>query len=183
MSGFRKSEYFNKQTTSKHNSVGNIPLNFYIQETDWTCSVACIRTLISKFEPNLMSEKEFVEKYNLKPGPHYSEQIKQYKILDKYDAIYGCDNKDIELDDIITYMEQGYYVMLESMINYSHWLVLLNYLTIPTPYGYEGYQLVFYDPYYNNIRMMNADEFIGVWLDGSHEKTNIKKDFIAVKAK
>ncbi len=183
MPKFRKSEYFDKLKTNKHNSVGNIPLNFYVQERDWTCAVACIRTLISKIEPNLMSEDEFVTKYNLKPGPHYSKQLKAYNMLDKYDAIYGCDNPDITLDDIISYMEKGYFVMLESMINYSHWLVLISYLTIPTPYGYEGYQLVFYDPYYNNIRMMSADEFIGVWIDGPYEKTKVKKDFIAVRAK
>ncbi len=183
MNAFRKSEYYDKLSTEKHNSAGNIPPKLCPQETDWTCSIACIRTMLSGIEKNLPTEKEYVDKYNLKPGPHYSKQIKEFKILEDYEVVYGCDNPDITFDEIITMLENGYYIMLESMINYSHWVVLLAYLTVPTPHGMEKYEMLYYEPYYNCVKSINADEFIGVWKDGPYEKTKVEKDFIAIKGK
>ncbi len=179
----RKSQYFDKITTQKHNSCGNIPPKLFPQETDWTCAIACIRTMISAFESDLKSEEYYVKAHNIKMGPQYSQQIKNYGILNEYDAIYGCDRKDITFDEIVTMLENGYYIMLESMINYSHWVVMLAYLTVPTEHGIEKYEMLYYEPYYNNIKSISVDEFIGMWRDGPYETTKVERDFIAVKAK
>ncbi len=183
MSCNRKSEYFGKYTTNKHDSVGRIPKQLYRQETDWTCAIACLRTMISGIDKEVFPENHYVEKFSLKPGPYYSKNIKAYNMLDEYDVIYGCDMPDVNFDDIISMMENGYYIMLESMVNYSHWMVLLGYLTVKTSDELEGYMLMFYEPYYNEVRMINADEFRGVWRDGPYETTKVEKDFIAIKAK
>ncbi len=179
----RKSQYYEKATTNKHNSVGNIPPKLLPQETDWTCAVACVRTMMSAFEPDLKSEEYYVKTHNLEMGPHYSEQIKGYKILDKYNAVYGCDNKNITFDDIVEMMENGYYIMLESMINYSHWVVMLAYLAVPTEHGIEKYEMMYYEPYYNVVKSISVDEFLGMWRDGPYETTKVERDFVAVKAK
>ena len=77
-------------------------------------------------------------------------------------------------------MEQGYFVMLESMINYAHWTVLLGYYPL-CGNDLEKAKLLMYDPYYDEVRLVNADEFISMWRDGSYETTRIDRDFIAVK--
>ncbi len=183
MSCNREFEYFEKSSTKKHNSVGMVPKKLYRQEKDWTCALACIRTMLSGTGTQVLPESYYVEKYSLKPGPQYSKNIKSYNMLNEFDVIYGCDKTDITFDDIITLMEEGYFIMLESMVNYSHWMVLLNYLTVETPSEFEGYTLLFYEPYYNEVRMMNADEFCGVWRDGPYEKTKVERDFIALRSR
>lgn len=149
------------------------------QQTDWTCALACIRTMLSGFLDTLPSEESLVEEYRLEPGPHYSREIKESGMLRAYQAVYGCDG-EVSFDQILDYLDQGYYVMLESMYNYAHWMVLLAYY--PLKGGeVEASRLLFYDPYYDQIRSLILDEFLNMWQDGGWQKNGIQKDFIALK--
>lgn len=174
---------FQKQPELKNRHVvSNGPKKLFLQETDWTCSIACIRTLLSGFLADVEEEKDFVEKYSLKPGPHYSRDIKRIGILDDYDTVYGCDAENVSFDMVLDLMKQGYYIMLECMYNYAHWLVLLGYYPLDNS-TLEKSSLLVYDPYYNNVRLLNADEFIAMWIDGNYGNTMVEKDFIAIRKK
>ena len=178
----RKQEYFEVEVLRHQTNVANVPRNLYPQERDWTCAFACIRTMLSGISKDVPTEDELIATYQLKPGPHYSKEIKGYHMLDAYDTVYGCDREGKTLDMILDYMEQGYFVMLESMINYAHWMVLLGYYPLCGE-NIEQAKLLMYDPYYDEVRLVNADEFIGMWRDGNYETTRIDRDFIAVKQK
>ena len=173
--------FFSEERVLNHDNIcAKVPAKMYPQETDWTCSIACIRTMLSGILNEVPSEEEFITQYNLKPGPHYSKDIKQLGILQAYDVLYGCDNHDVSFDDILDYVESGYSVMLECMYNYAHWFVLLGYYPIVGE-NIEKSKILVYDPYYNEVRLLNADEFITMWIDGNYEHSRIEKDFIAFK--
>lgn len=177
----RKMECFNTPPLKTTDSLSNVPLKLYPQERDWTCSIACIRSLLSAVSAEVPDEDTLVEKYSLIPGPHFSRDIKRLNILEGYDVIYGCDHKEIDFDALMELYRKGYYVMTEGMINYSHWLVFLGYFTIGEYTDPERNRVLFFDPYYNEIRILRADEFINMWIDGNHEKSGIERDFIAIK--
>ncbi len=178
----RKCEYFTLQPLKHQEIISNPPKKMYPQERDWTCSMACIRTMLSGIDPTVPEEDHFVSTYRLTPGPLFSKDIKKLDILGNYDALYGCDKPDITFDSILDYMENGYFVMLESMLNFSHWFVLLGYYPSADNDAEKGKVLV-YDPYYNTSRLLIADEFIQMWIDGNHNINKIQKDFIAVRGK
>ena len=177
----RKAEHF-EQTKLKNIRTFTInPSRLFRQERDWSCAFACIRTLLSVNHSDIANEDSFIKKYSLTPKAYFSRDIKKLGILNENDAIFGCDiSEEITFDYIIKLIQKGYGVMLESMINYSHWMVLLACYPLNGS-NKEECSLVFFDPYYNEIRIMRLDEFETVWLDGDHESNGIKKDFIAIK--
>jgi len=176
-----RKHFFPKQPELAHQTViANPPKTLYPQGTDWTCSIACIRTMLSGIMDTVPCEEEIIEKYALKPGPHYSGDIKRLGILEGYDAVYGCDHNGVDFDSILSYMKNGYYIMLESMYNYAHWYVLLGYYPLSEG-NIETGSLLIYDPYYHNTRLLNTDEFICMWIDGNYAKSGIERDFIALK--
>ncbi|MBE6030558.1 MAG: hypothetical protein E7225_03045 [Clostridiales bacterium] len=181
----RRHEVFTRRTTTHNESISLTPPRLYRQERDWTCSVACLRTILSAFMDEVPAEDSFVVNCGMQPGPCYSGGVKTQGLLneEEYDVVYGIDHPEIEFEDILDLMKEGYYIMLESMVNYAHWMVLLGYYAIAPHDNMENYQLLFYDPYYNQVRMINADEFIGMWIDGNYENTKVEKDFVAVRKK
>lgn len=174
----RKFEYFNKTKLKHQKIISNPPLILYPQERDWTCSIACIRTLLSKIKEYVPKEITFINTFNLKPNPYFSKDLKI--ILEKFDidVVYGCDSKINSFDDILDLSQQGYYIMLESMYNVSHWIVFLGYYPI-IDNSVESSKLLIYDPYYDEVKLINTDEFIAMWKDGSNK--DIQNDFIAIK--
>ncbi len=177
----RLKEYFLEDNEEFPNiNINNTPPKFYRQERDWTCSIACLRTLLSGIQDKVESENEFIIKYKFEIEPHYSKDIKYRNIFtDDLKVIYGCDHKNTSIKQLFSYMEDGYYIMVESMYNYAHWFVLLGYYAIGD--DPEKHKISIYDPYYDEVRFLNADEFSGMWLDGDHEKTKVYKDFIAIR--
>lgn len=87
----RKFELFSKLKLNTQTYTSNVPRVLYKQERDWTCSIACIRTLLSSVSDNVLSEDEFISIFKLTPSPYYSKDIKSLCILSDIDAIYGCD--------------------------------------------------------------------------------------------
>lgn len=177
----RLNEYFLdyvEQFPSK--CCSNAPRTLYKQERDWTCSIACIRTLLSAVQDEVESEDEFIEKYKFEIGPHYSKDIQDKSVFSEcLSVIYGCNCKNTSIKQLFSYMEDGYYIMVESMYNYAHWYAVLGYYVIGD--DPEKHKISIYDPYYDEVRLLNADEFSGMWLDGDHEKTGVYRDFIAIK--
>ena len=46
-------------------------------------------------------------------------------------------------------------MVLLILINYSHWMVLLGYFVTAGEEDVENCKLLFYDPYYNNVKLLN----------------------------
>lgn len=176
----RTEEYFQKYKLRHNKVVSMQPRELFPQETDWTCVVACIRTLLSGITDHVPAEQEFVAACNMKPGPHYSKEIKDSRILDQYDVVYGCDIEQKDFDMILDYMEQGYYIMLESMYNYAHWMVMLGYYPVEGS-DIEKSKLLMFDPYYDQVRLIHVDEFISMWMDGDFANNGIMRDFIGIR--
>lgn len=176
----RKFELFSKLKLNTQTCVSNVPRVLYKQERDWTCSIACIRTLLSNVSDNVLSEDEFISIFKLAPSPYYSKDIKSLCILSNIDVVYGCDFDEVTFDTVLDYLSTGYYVMVECMINYAHWLVLLGYFPVCNN-NVEASELLLYDPYYDKVRLVNVDEFVSMWIDGDYGNTNVKCDFIAIK--
>ena len=180
----RKTEYYKEvSTVIPKKSVNYSCETYFKQERDWTCSIACIRTMASKIMKEVPSEDFFIEAYELIPGPYYSKDIKEIGILDELDVIYGCDmgEEDKDINTIIDAIEDGYAIMIETMLNYAHWVVVLGYFIVGGSEDVEKHQILVYDPYYDNVRLLIADELLNMWIDGSYSETGVLKDFIAIK--
>lgn len=176
----RKSELFTKQYTKEKTCVAKVPPMLFPQERDWTCSIACIRTLTSAFGSGPKDEDWYINNFKLEPGPHYSKDIKEKEILKGYTVEYGCDYNNFRFDNLIKLLGQGYYIMVEGMINYSHWLVLLGYYTLGSKDDLENNFVLLYDPYYDELKLVRAEEFIEMWRDGDYANTGVNHDFIAI---
>lgn len=177
----RKCEYFEHRELEHKTVESRTPKRLFPQESDWTCAIACIRTMLSGIQEQVPTEQEFIEKYHLTPGPRYSRDIKALGLLKDYDAVYGCDTQDTSFDMLLDLMSRGYHIMVESMYNYAHWFVLLGYFPLNDE-KVEHSQLLVFDPYYNKVRLLIADEFISMWIDGNYEQSKVIRDFIAVKS-
>ena len=176
----RMSEYFQPTGESRENCSGRIPQRLYKQERDWTCAIACIRTMLSAYGEE-KEEQQYVDEYKLIPGPHFSKDIKRLGILDGYDVIYGCDEQEKSISKMLAFSNEGYYLMLESMYNFSHWMVFIGYFSIRGAENIEEHKMLFYDPYMDTMRLVSAEEFEGMWLDGNHKENGVYQDFIALK--
>ena len=201
----RKCEFFEAAPWRQLFSVSKVPPVLYPQEADWTCSVACVRTILSGIlggPEGVPGEAEIVARFGLKPGPHFSAEIRDLGLLEPggrpeagsagglcpgiSDVIYGADENLGGLKtipDMCDYMRAGYYVMLESMINYSHWMVMLGYFSLGGSGDPEDGRILFYDTYYDRVRLEIADEFAGMWEDPEADVNGIRHDFICVKGK
>lgn len=172
-------EYYktNKKIEIPKKSYSITPPKLYQQKKDWTCAVACIRSILSAFNI-FMPEDDIVSEYSLNPHPLFSKDIKKLNIFEDNDVIYGCNisNEKIDINYLINLLYDDYYIMIETMFSYSHWMILLGYYN----FG-EIKTLIFYDPYYNELKKFNLEEFYVMWKDGNYNKNKIIKDFIAVK--
>ena len=169
-------EHFGELPTLNTNDILCSITKCFNQERDWTCCIACLRTISSN---TLGTEKELIDTYNFTPGPYYSKDIKNKHILDNYDVIYGCDIEN-KTPKMLCKLLNDYNIMIETMLNYDHWLVILGYFTNNTN-EINKHQILLYDPYFNNVRLENAEEIFSMWVSGEHTINNIKCDFIAIR--
>ena len=67
--------------------------------------------------------------------------------------------------------------MAECMYNYAHWVVVLGYFAVRNAEDTEEHRILIYDPYYDQVRLVIADEFLTMWCDpAGHEK-----EFVAIR--
>lgn len=148
------------------------------QERDWTCSVACFRTLIHALYGNVKSEDFFVKNYNIIMGPQNSKDISNWGYAFREGIVtYGCyDKLDKDVAGNLTRILRTHNVMVECMLNYAHWLVILGYIQLGS---LEDDIIILYDPYYNEIRKLRADEFFSMWYDVAENP--IHRDYVAIR--
>lgn len=149
------------------------------QERDWTCSIAAVRTILSAFKERHLSETAFIKKYNLNVGPHYTEEILNKKMFGENKKIlshFDFSEEDISLKLLNNLLAQKYYIMAECMYNYAHWVVILAYLAVGNKTNTEKHRILIYEPYYDETRLVRADEFDTMWCDPNGHK----HEFIAV---
>ena len=172
-------EYFDVEPKENYISCSNTPPRLMRQERDWTCSVAAVRTILSAFAEKPLPETDFIAKYKLTPGPHYTEEILDKKMFGDNKTILShldVRKEDISLKLLNNLLVQKYYIMAECMYNYAHWVVILAYLAIRNKSDTEEHQILFYDPYYDETRLVRADEFATMWCDPDGHY----REFIAV---
>lgn len=175
-------EYFKANDLDKeYTTCGCFPKMLYKQRHDWTCSVACIRTLISGLICEVPDEDYFITKYKLKPSPYYTKDIKKLRILEPYcnKIIYSADldQEEISLYFLQKLLRDQYYIMAECSYNVAHWVVIMGYCAVKNARDTEEHQLFIYDPYYDLVRLLIADEFESMWNDADGHV----KEFIAIK--
>ncbi len=181
----KKLEMFEAYSDLEHKySVSHIPKIMCEQERDWSCSVAGLRTIVSAIVPNLPSEEYIIKKSKIKPGLKYSGEIREWKIWDELDVQkkFGCENVTITFDGLLSLLEDDWYIMVQTMVNYSHWMILCGYYCVE-PDDFEKNSVLCYDSYYDTMRLFPADEFIEMWRDGAFVESHVERDFVAVKAK
>lgn len=176
----RKAELFPKFDLSHKNVITWNAYEMFPQERDWTCAIACLRTLQARVDADVLTEDAYIKEYKLKPSPYYSKDIKELQLFADREVVYGCDTVEKNFDMILSYLEDGYGVMLESLYNYAHWMVLLGYYPL-TNEAADKSQLLMFDPYMNQVRLLNTEEFVNMWIDADHNKNGIMNDFIALK--
>ena len=173
-------EFFTYEKPQGYISVSNTPPRLYRQERDWTCSIACIRTLLSGRVTEVASENEFIEKFELVPGPHYVDEMIEKQMLAPARVVKTNRNfakEKIGLPLLARLLVEKYYVMAECMYNYAHWVVVLGYFAVRNAEDTEEHRILIYDPYYDQVRLVIADEFLTMWCDpAGHEK-----EFVAIR--
>ena len=167
--------------SSNENVTSNLR-RFYRQERDWTCSLACVRSLISSYEKDI-TEENIIKEQGLIPGPHYAKAIKNWKVLSKYNVKSSVDSPidaHNPAEELYLLLKQGFNVMIETMINYDHWVVVTGiYPSEDKDIGKS--QVTYYDPYFNKVRMIFLEELISMWVSGEHSANGIINDYIAIK--
>ena len=134
---------------------------------------------MSAFKGKQLTENDFITKYKLKPGPHYTEEILSKKMFgDNKKIVSHLDirKEGLSLKLLNDLLVQKYYIMTECMYNYAHWVVILAYLAVRGKSDTEEHQILFYDPYYDETRLVRADEFATLWCDPDGHY----REFIAV---
>lgn len=146
------------------------------QERDWTCAIACLRTLFNgKF-----TEDELIEKHEIEKGPKYSKDIKPWieGLARPRDYYLGCDYKYVNVRpaERLATLLNSYNVMVELTLNYAHWVVILHYAHLGS---LADDVVTIYDPYFNKVRLFPAEEILSMWY-GIME-AEIEHDFVAVR--
>jgi hypothetical protein len=175
----RKFEYFEVEKKENYKSYSNVPPQLMRQERDWTCSVAAVRTILSAFKEKYLSETSFIANYNLTIGEHYTEEILSKKLFGENKKILShldFKKEELSLKLLNNLLAKKYYIMAECMYNYAHWVVILAYLAVRGSSDTEEHQILFYDPYYDETRLVRADEFATMWCDPDGHY----REFIAV---
>lgn len=178
-------EFFGENENVEKSDIAiMIPKNLYFQERDWTCVIACLRSITSSIK-DIGSEDYIIDTYSLKPKPRYSKDIKKLNILESFDVLYGCDynyKKNCGYNFLYELLKNNYFIMVESMINYDHWLVLCGYFPNSSN-DISKQNILLYDPYFNELKIYRVEEFGAMWISGEHIKNNVIRDFIAIKYK
>ena len=157
-------------------------LMLFPQERDWTCSIACLRSILSGFYEDIPTEQYILNSLQLTPGPYFSKDIKKQQIIQKITALcgpkkeqspiliqYGCDNPIRNISDedafeqIAIWLKKEHAIILESAYNEMHWMVLLGYVPKKQNGTIADCDYILYDPYQNTTRILNAEEFITMW--------------------
>ena len=118
----------------------------YYQEWDWTCAIACLRSICSSIKA-LRTEDEIIEKYKLMPKPRYSQDIKTWDIKE-YHARYGWDEYENinNVGFLYRLMKEEWYVSIEGLIMTTGWFCA------------DIFRIILYDPYYNESKQLRAEK-------------------------
>lgn len=162
-------------------TVGVIPPRLFKQERDWTCSMACLRTLLSlgtRYDLSIPEEDEFISRYGIKPGPHYSQEVKTWILGLKGEFRFGHEDYDVPDESKVWEMlRDGWSVAVNWLMSYDHWCVILGwYVLSDAP---ENNIVQFYDPYYNDVRWVHAPDLGVMWQSGNPDGP--KRDYFAYR--
>lgn len=159
-------------------NVSVTPPRLYPQMRDWTCALACLRSLTSGIA-DIGDDEALIRKFDLTPGPLYSADIKRIGILGGVDTdiIYGSEHQGYGIEKLWNLLQSGYRIMLEWMYSFDHWTVLLGYYAIDE--DADRHMMLMYDPYCGELFTIRAGHFEVMWK--SSAENGPVGDFIAVR--
>lgn len=161
-------------------SVSVVPPKLYPQMRDWTCALACLRSITSGIV-DIGDDETLVKKFNLRPGPMYSEDIKRLGVLDCYsndiDIIYGFERSDFDIEGLWNLLRDGYRIMVEWMYSFDHWTILLGYFAVDE--DADRHMMLMYDPYCGELFTIRAGHFEVMWKSAAEDGP--VGDFIAIR--
>ena len=152
-------------------SIVNTPVDFYRQERDWTCSIACIRTAIS-YKNNRITEDEILKQENLKMGGQKIRDMKNWQCLKGLDILTYQEKKLEGIKDLYELLLDNYIVICETSYNWWHYVVAYGYLTTKDKIKIDEQLVQFYDPYYDEHKLMRAELFEQMWFDQEDKEFN-----------
>lgn len=122
-------------------------MKYFEQETNYTCALACVRMIFSKFGLNI-SEEELVGK--LKPSPKYGTNKDDLVDFIKSMGFEAECVEDSNLDEVRVSKEQGYGVILLVSVDVPHCIIYL---------GDNGNHLKYHDPFFGENRSIIIKKF------------------------
>ena len=152
-------------------------VNYYPQERDWTCGLACLRTLLNATyrKKTPLSEEELVARDKERgavPGPRTASDLKNLLKAFQLDE-YLFTPEDFEIKDIYDCFT-AHLIAVESRLHGGHWLVIMS---ISKGKGSDYIEL--YDPYYDKILSFTLSQFYALWMDD--KLLSNSREFIAVR--
>ncbi len=158
-------------------NVACVPPVLYGQDLDWTCALACLRSICSGIL-EFPSDADVVRRFGLRPGPIYSGWVKSSGILSVtgVEAAYGCDFPDAGIPDLWRYLRDGWRVMVNWMYSFDHWTVLMAYMALGDDPDYHD--MLHWDPYCGEQLHVKEGHFSVMWKSGG---TPNEHDFVAVR--
>lgn len=123
-------------------------MEYFKQETNYTCGVACFRMVLSQFEDTVPEEAELVPelKTNNKIGTHPKDLV-AVAIARGYEVLSGQNGTLAELDKLVN---DGYVVTMAISVDVPHYVVYA---------GNNGNHIFFNDPWYGEKTARSVAKF------------------------
>lgn len=134
-------------------AVSEIPKNLYVQERDWTCAIACFRSIVDSD----IAEPNFIQQNSIMRGPHYTTEMKTKEWPHpNFEVKYAeGDVSDLDPSVVWQHLYEHWRVMLETDLNGGHWMIVL--ALVPTQNSWDA---VVWDPYYGRARVFDLPELL-----------------------
>lgn len=167
------SELFEQKETMQWVNIANVPITLYQQDYDWTCPIACLRSVLFALSPQNIDKGDlhYISTYNLFPKPYFSKDFKEKNIIEnelasegslaEYSILYGCDKK-IEFDDLVDLLRKGYFIMTRYVYNH-HWCLILGFFNQKMSRYLDDCHVLLYDSHFNKLHLENAADFEKMW--------------------
>lgn len=123
-------------------------MDYFEQKTDYTCAVACMRMILSKYQEEIPSEEELSQLSNTTEtaGTHPTEIIRVMENMG-YDALLVSDSS---LEELRTFVSKGYSCILLAQVDVPHCVVYLRD---------DNNYLWYNDPYYGESKSIRVSKF------------------------
>ena len=123
-------------------------MKYFKQETNYTCALACVRMVISKYGLDI-SEQELVKE--LKPSPKYGTNKDDLIEFIKHKGFEAESVENSSIDAVRKAKLEGYEIILLVSVDVPHCIVYLED---------NGNHLKYHDPYFGDNKSVLVKKFV-----------------------